>query len=229
MAQTKYNYTLNGLAEQVIRLFNAERPTAEVKLEKREVIKQVRSIASELTRKRWYEMRSTGEVKHLGQLYMGEFNGVEVEKDDVTKENFCWLPAQEEDLPDGTGIQSVVPNTNSAEKNTQMIPIPPNAEIILSELPVGALEQRWGFKPKRDKLVFTRLRGKTMLEEKITTVNIVQVVALADTIDDPSSPIPIPHDLIPELLKQTLAIFGLAKEFKEDVTADNAQTIAEPS
>lgn len=226
MAQTKYNYTLNGLAEQVIRLFNAMRPTAEVKLEKREVVRQVRSIASELTRNRWYEMRSTGEVKHLGQLYMGQFDGVEVLKDDITKDNYCWLPAQEEDLPDGTGIQSIVPNTNNAEKNTQMIPIPPNAEIILSQLPAGALEQRWGFMPKRDKVVFSKLRGKTLLEERIETVNIVQVVALADTIDDPSASIPIPQDLIPELLKQTLAIFGVGEKIPEDVVNDNAQTEA---
>jgi hypothetical protein len=222
MAQTKYNYTLNGLAEQVIRLFEASRPTVETKLEKREVVKQVRSIASELTRKRWYEMRSTGEVKHLGQLYMGRFDGVVVEKDETTKENYCYLPAQEEDLPDGTGIQSVVPNTNNAEKNTQMIPIPPNAEIVLSALPAGALEQRWGFMPKRDKLVFTKLNGKTLLEEQIKTVNIVQIVSLADTVDDPSAPIPIPHDLIPELLKRTLAIFEVNKKFEEDVINDNA-------
>lgn len=222
MAKTQYNYSLNSLAEQVIRILNAERPTQEVKLEKREVVKQVRSIASDLTRKRWYEMRSTGETTHLGELYLGEFNGVEVERDELTKENFCWLPAQQEDLPDGTGVQSVKPNTNTAEKNTEIIPIPPNAEIIISQLPVGALEQRWGYKLKRDKLVFTRQRGRTLLEENIKSVNIVQVVTLADTIDDPSAPIPIPQDIIPELLRRTLAIFGVSKEMEEDVINDQA-------
>lgn len=224
MAAPRTLYTLNGLSEQVIRLFNNYRPTAEVKLEKREVANQVRSIASALTRNRWYEMRSTNEVRHLGQLYMGDFKNIPVEKDDITKENYIWLPVQEEDMPNGDGIQSIVPNTNNKEKNRAMIPIPPNVEIIIDQLPVGALEQRWSFMPKRNKVVFSKSKGKTLLEERITSVNIVMIVALADTVEDPSAPIAIPMDLIPELLKQTLAIFGVEREIspkEADLVNDN--------
>ncbi|MDX1629674.1 MAG: hypothetical protein R3345_13300, partial [Fulvivirga sp.] len=215
------NYTLNSLAEQVIRLLNSNRHTAEIKLDKREVVKQVRSIASELTRKRWYEVRSQTDVKHLGQLYLAEFTGVSVEKDTSTGKNFCWLPAHEEDLPDGTGIQSVIPEHKNKEKNDPVIPIPPNASVIISTLRAGALEQRWGYEPKRDRLVFTKRKGKTMLEEGIKTVTVNMVVALADTIDDPDQPIPFPSDLLPELLRRTLSIFGLEKKFEEDLVNDN--------
>ena len=222
MVATRYNYTLNGLAEQVIRLFNNMRPTSEEKLEKREVVKQVRVIASELTRARWYEMRSTAEVHHLGQLYQGVFDAIPVLKDDNTGENYIFLPVTEEDMPNGDGIQSIVPNTKDAAKNKQMIPIPPNAEIILSQLPAGALEQRWGYMPKRDKVTFTELNEQTLLQERITSVNLVMIVALADTIDDPSANIAIPQDLIPELLKRTLQVFGIKEQFKEDLVNDNA-------
>lgn len=225
MAAPKANYTLNGLAEEVIRLFTSYRPTEELKLEKREVIANIRTIASELTRKRWYEVRQTGESKGWSQLYMGRFDGIAVEVDELTKENFIWLPVFEEDTPQGDGIQSIVPNTKNKDKNIQMIPIPPNAEVVLSQLPVGALEQRWGFMPKRNKVTFTRLRGRTLLEERITTVNVVMIVALADTVDDLSAPIAIPQDLVPELLRQTLAIFGVEKQLNKegaDLVNDNS-------
>ena len=116
MALTRYNYTLNRLAEQVIRLFNGMRPSAEEKLEKREVVKQIRVIASELTRARWYEMRTTNEVNHLGQLYQGVFDAVPVLKDDLTGENYIFLPVTEEDMPNGDGIQSTVPPDGHQEE-----------------------------------------------------------------------------------------------------------------
>ena len=216
-----YNYTLNSLAEQVQRLFEVSRPTAENKLEKREIIKAVRIVASELTRKRWYEMKQTEQTKHLGQLFVGEFTGVIVRLDDKTSDNYIYLPAQEEDLPSGDGIQSIVPEHINKSKNTQIIPIPPNAEVVLGTLPASSLEQRWGFMPKRDRVTFTKLNGRTLLQEGIKTVKVVQIVALADSVDDVNAPVAIPADMVPEVIRQTLAMFGVEKQMQEDVISDN--------
>ncbi len=201
-------YTLDALSEQVIRIFTAARPTVEVKLERREVSKAMRSIAAGLIRGRWFEMKNTKEVQHLGHIYMATFNGVEVKEDDDTGEFYIDLPAIPEDLPDDTGIQNIQPETGKANKDIPMIPIPLNADIILNQLPVSALEQRFGFDWRRTKVYFTEQNERTVEDEGIDTVQVRMITVGPEDVDD-FSPFPIPSDLIKMLLTETLITFGV--------------------
>jgi len=201
-------YTLDALSEQVIRIFTAARPTADVHLDRREVSNAMRTMAAGLIRGRWFEMKNTGEVNHLGHIYMATFNGIEVKEDQETEEYYIDLPAIPEDLPDNTGIQNIQPETGKAIKDIPMIPLPLNADIIIGQLPVGALEQRFGFDWRRDKVYFTEQNERTVEEEGIDTVQVRMITVGPEDVDN-FSPFPIPADLIPMLLSQTLAIFGL--------------------
>lgn len=211
-------YTLDALAEQVIRLMKGGRPTSDIHIDRREISRQMRAIASELIRGRWFEMKNTGEINELGHIYLATFNGVEVKEDEDTDEFYIDLPAIPENLPDGTGIQNIQPETKTPEKNVPMIPIPMNANIILSQLPVGALENHFGFMWRRTRAYFTEQNGRTVGQEKIEKVMVQMITVGPEDVDD-YSPFPIPSDLIPMLLTRTLTIFGI------EVAPDNIDLI----
>ncbi len=204
-------------------MFTSFRPTSEVKLERREIYPVIRSVASELTRKRWYEVRQTGETKAWSQLYLGVFNDIPVELDANTGDNFSFLPVPEEDTPNSDGIQSIIPVVKNAEKRIPLIPIPINAQVVISQLPVGVMEGRFSYTAARNKVIYTKNRGRTLLQEKINFVDITMITPLADETEDVNSPIAISNDLLPELLRLTLATFGIEKEIgEEELVNDNA-------
>jgi hypothetical protein len=214
-------YSLDALSEQVIRIFTASRPTADVHLERREVSKAMRGVAAGLIRNRWFEMKNTKEVQHLGHIYMATFDGVEVKENDDTGEFYIDLPAIPEDLPDDTGIQNIQPETGKAIKDIPMIPLPLNADIILRQLPAGALEQRFGFDWRRDKVYFTEQNERTVEEEGIDTVQVRMITVGPEDVAD-EAPFPIPADLITMLLSQTLVIFGVSVDPERiDLVNDN--------
>jgi len=213
-------YTLKSLSEQVIRIFNESRPTVEEKLDRREVSKVLRTLAAEKIGLRWYKVRQTGEVKYLGGLFMATFKGVEVSEDVETGENYIDLQAMPEDLPDDTGLQGIRPETGKTDKDEWMIPIPPNADMIINQLPAGALQHRFGFRQMQFKVFFTEVRSRTLLDEKINTVEIRMItVGPEDVADD--APFPFPNDMIVQLLKEVLAIFGVEQQQVADLVNDN--------
>lgn len=211
-------YSLAALSEQVIRILTAARPTSDVHIERREVSRQMRSIAAGLIRGRWFEMKNVGEVKSLGHIYLATFKGVVVKQDDDTEEYYIDLPAIPEDLPDDTGLQNIQPETDTPEKNKPMIPIPMNANIILSQLPVGALEKQFGFMWRRDKVYFTEQVDRTLKDEGIDKVTVQMITVGPEDVDD-KSPFPLPSDLFNTLLIGTLSIFGL------EITPENLDLI----
>lgn len=214
-------YTLNALAEQVIRIIQNHRPTQENKVDKREVARYMRGIAAELIRGRWFEMKNAGEVNQLGHIYMAEFDDVDVQEDD---KGVCYidLPAIPESLPDETGIQNIQPATGKPEKDIPMVPIPMNARIVINNLPVSGLQNRWGFEWRRNIVRFTEQEGeRTLLKEGIKKVRVDMITVGPEDVED-DAPFPIPSDQFPGLVTKTLAIFGISVDEKAlDLLNDN--------
>jgi len=213
-------YTLESFSEECLRIIDETRPTQDTKLEKREIAKAARTIAAVLIRGRWYEARNTGENKNLGGLFLAVFNQIEIKEDPDTEEEYIDLPAIPEDFPDESGLQNIQPDTGNASKDEPMIPIPQNADIVLNQLPTGALEHRFGFTQRHLRAYFTTKNGRTLDEENIDEVQVRMItVGPEDVADD--KPFPLPGDLWPELFKQTLALFGISQQEEPDLVNDN--------
>jgi hypothetical protein len=214
-------YTLNSLSEQVLRIIQNHRPTQENKLDKREIARYMRGVAAELLRGRWFEMKNAGETNALGHIYMAEFDDVEV-KVDTKGVNYIDLPAIPESLPDETGIQNIQPATGKPEKDIPMVPIPMNARIVIQNLPVEGLQNRFGFEWRRNIVRFTEQQGeRTLLKENIKKVRVDMITVGPEDVEN-DAPFPLPSDQFPTLLTKTLAIFGISVDEKAlDLLNDN--------
>ena len=151
-----------------------------------------------------------------------KFEGIAVEKTS-NGTNYSLLPAEPDDLPDDSGIQAVWPEGDNIKEDADVIiPIPHNARTVLHRLPAYALEQRFGYYPEADRVIYKKRRGKTLLEEGIETVSMEIVTTNPkDVADDDILPIS-PH-LRNDLLLMTAQMFGLSLQQGNDLINNNLE------
>jgi len=212
--------TVRQMAEQVRSLLQAGRPTRDLHFDEREIMGRVRDTASSLMNARWYQGRNDGESKAVYSGWVMKFEGVTIQEDS-NGNNYAELPAEPDDLPDDTAIQGIWPEGDNIKEDLEVfIPIPHNARAVLYRLPAYALEQRFGYYPEAEKVVFTKRRGQTLIDEKINTVSMEIVTTNPKEVSD-DDVLPISPHLRNQLLLSVLQTFGVSAAMGTDLVNDN--------
>ena len=209
--------TLRKLANQVQRILEGNALTRDSKRDERVLMTHVRQATHVVIKGEWFNARKEGE-KIVSSQYIAKYEGIEVKVDPVSKENYIDTPAEYVSLPKDMGIQRVDPQTNIANLNKAMVPIPTNGMDIFGPLAAGKLESRFGFIPRREKIYFTRTKGKTLKDYSINKVD-VDLVVISPIDVDPDDPYPIPPELEQVIIQETIKLLGI--QTMPDLINDN--------
>lgn len=219
--------TIAILAERIHRILKAGNITRNTNWDDRDFQYLIRDEAAKQVKGMWYESRKEGE-KHVDSRFVSTFL-VEVQKNDNTDENYCMIPVSNWlNFPDGTGIESVRPDieklTSKKTKGKEFrafIPIPHRFEDIYLGLPSGALEGQFGWKLRKDKILFTKRYDKSLLDDGIPFVemDIVTVDPKAIAVNDV---LPLPAELVDGLIRNILALYGIVDQKAQQLMAQNA-------
>lgn len=215
-------YTVLQIADQVLRIIERGNLKLNKPYDRREIARLARDVTSELLRGSYIEKKQVG-TNEIYSQYVALFEDIDVKKD---ANGICYseLPCDPDDLIDNTGIMNVFPVAASKTVHKRpLIPIPLNAMVLLAGLPAGALERRFAFHPKRDKIEYTTIREedkeRTMLDEKIEKVNIQMVTTAPEDVAD-NEPFPVSPHLRTTLIIKLLGIFGVPEKEIEKLNTE---------
>jgi len=126
-------------------------------------------------------------------------------------------------LPGGIGIQQVKPQTGIPTIDVAMIPVQPHEWELFRSLLVGAeiLKDQFTFEEDRNKIWFTKKANKTLLESRITLVEVKLLVHDPAQIT-PLDNYPIPPELEFEMVKQVCALHGMMNVTHDQINNENA-------
>jgi hypothetical protein len=141
--------------------------------------------------------------------YVAKFTNIEIKADAARFDrNYVELPVQYVSMQDNQGVQRVWPVVEDEIDYIEMIPVPDGAEEIYRNLTVNdALVGVWTYSLQRDRLLFGKLDGDTLLDAGISLVDVdIVVISPLDVGDD--DPFPLPPELHFDLIQQTVQLFA---------------------
>lgn len=214
--------TLQILTERVQRILNKGDIQRDRVFDPRDIEYLLRDECAKLMKGNWFEVRNAGE-KNISSIYVTTFICPVLE--DEAGNNYSDVPVSNYLLlPDESGIQSVRPDvlTTSTRKSKEsellgFIPVPNRYRDIYAMLPAGALEGQFSYQVRKNKVFFGLRYNQTVLFNGIENVemDIATVAPEAVAITDP---LPIPAEMVVDLMMGVLQILGLTQKQAKDLT-----------
>ena len=204
--------SIKGLSERIQRLLSGGNTPRDAKFHQLDVEYLVRDTAAKLIKGEWFAERNEG-GKDIDSRYVVSFTKIPVLKDTETGENYIKMPIESYiRLPYGAGIRSIRPDSSGTKtKRTKsieiraFIPIPNRFEDIYFQLPAGSLEGVYGWMVRKDKIIFTKRYGKTLLDYDISTVT-MDVVSADPKAVDVEDNLPLSQEMIQQLIVEVSGI-----------------------
>lgn len=173
-------FTLQYLAQLVIRRLSNGLPSKDTRLDEREIAESIRLKIPSVIRGEWYEGKKTDGHPH-NPLYITSYTA-SVLNDTTEKKNYIEIPYPYENLPDGRGVWMVKPNTVNPSIDRAMIPVTTDELEVYRGTSAYGLEGQFSFYPQGDRIYFSRRWGKSLKDMGVSTVLLKMVVPAPDTI-----------------------------------------------
>jgi len=214
--------TLTKLCAQVKRLLSAGTTPKDSKLSDAYIIEELRQVSYGLLKLEWYAGKNEGDNSVL-PLCIATYESQTVLNDTTRKRNYIVKPAYSMNLPGGIGIQQIKPQTGIPTIDVAMIPVQPHEWELFRSLLVGSeiLKDQFTFEEDRNKIWFTKKANKTLLESRITLVEVKMLVHDPAQISATDS-YPVPPEMEMEMVKGVLMLHGYTPQKAADlVNNDN--------
>lgn len=202
--------TLKQIAQLVTKLYAKAKEPDERELDYREAIPYIKSAASSLMQKHFFQFYSgAGSKRDLPAHYKLTYENVPVLEDDRGR-NYAEIPAAYLSLQKDLGIRQVLPVSKKDLEVQSMIIISEESAMIMKRLDAGAMEMEWVVMPLQGKLLFKRRARKTLLESGIHSVDITLLAATPDDLTE-NDAFTLPEEYHNEVILQVFRIMQEAR------------------
>lgn len=225
---SSYSNTINALTERVLRMLNLGNIPRDSRFQKRDIEYVLRDGLGTKILQSWSAARNLKESQDVSDAYL--ITITKSVQQSLRRECYIDLDFDWVAIPDGTGIQSCRPSSESINPlnllvpSTSFLPIPARFNDIYRNLPAQSLEGHVGWALRGKKIWFTDLYGQNILDLGVDTVDI-DAVSVSDGILGLDKPIPLTSDIADLLVKETVAFFMPMMGNPKDMLNDNSPNL----